>query len=128
MQIIRTPADPVSDPELRQLIDRVFATVSECPEILGFILIVEAGDNLATINSQIGFDILANRWTGLCYDQPGYTPAFEILAEHADWYEMVVIISDDGFGLEVFIPKTVVIPDLLAMCQRHAPPAADGVI
>ncbi|MBP8285447.1 MAG: hypothetical protein KAX57_01265 [Rhodoferax sp.] len=48
MQIIRSPADAISDPELRQLIDRVFATVSDCPEILGFILLVEPGDTIAT--------------------------------------------------------------------------------
>ena len=37
---------------------------------------------------------------------------------------MVFIISDDGYGIEVWIPKTEGIdPDLLAMCKAFAVPA-----
>ena len=92
--------------------------------MLGYFLIVEPGDSLQAINAQLGFNILTNRWTGIRFDQPGYTQSFEILDEHAGYYEMVFIISDDGFGIEVFIPKAEgVDPDLLAMCQRYAVPA-----
>ncbi len=89
---------------------------------LGYFLIVEQGDSVAIINAQIGFDILSNRWTGIRYDQPDYTQSFECLDEHAGYYEMVFIISDDGFGIEVFIPKAIDIPDLLAMCAKFAVP------
>ena len=84
---------------------------------------MEQGDSLATINAQIGFDILCNRWTGIRFDQPGYTQSFECLDEFANWYEMLFIISDSGYGIEVFIPKAEGIPDLLlVMCKRFAVP------
>jgi hypothetical protein len=127
MQIIRDPATAIADPELRQLVQKTIAALSEDypydPDVLGYFLIVEPGDTLALLNAQIGFDILANRWTGIRFDQPGYTQAFEILDEHANWFEMVFIISDDGYGIQVFIPKGVALPELLAMCLRFAVPA-----
>lgn len=130
MQIIRDPleATSIADPELRTLVQKTIAALSEDypydPDVLGYFVIVEPGDSLATINARIGFDILANRWTGLRYDQPGYTQSFEVLDEHAGYFEMVFVLSDDGFGIEVFIPKADgVDPELLSMCQRYAAPA-----
>jgi hypothetical protein len=125
MQIIRDPADvaSIADPELQALVQKTIAALSEDypydPDVLGYFLLVEPGDTIATLNAQIGFDILANRWTGIRFDQPGYSQAFEILDEHANWFEMVFIISDDGYGIEVLIPKSVVLPELLAMCAKH---------
>ena len=127
MQVIRDPleAASIADPELRTLVQKTIAALSEDypydPDALGYFVIVQPGDSLATINAQIGFDILANRWTGIRYDQPGYTQSFEVLDEHAGYFEMVFVLSDDGYGIEVFIPKTEGIdPDLHAMCQRYA--------
>ena len=126
MQIIRDPADAstIANPELRHLIEKTIADLNldgpYYPDVLGYFLIVEQGDSLATINAQIGFDILCNRWTGIRFDQPNYTQSFECLDEFAGYYEIVFIISDDGYGIEVFIPKTTDIADLLAMCQRYA--------
>ena len=118
-------------PELRCLIEKVIADLGEdfChdPKGLGYFLVIEPGDTLADIHAHIGFDILANRYTGIRFDQPGYTPSFEVLEEHAGYYEMVFIVSDDGFGIEVFIPKTIDIAELLAMCQRYATPASSAV-
>lgn len=126
MQIIRSPADAatITNLELRTCIEKTISDLSEDypydPDVLGYFLVVESGDSLTTINTQLGFDILANKWTGIRYDQPDYTQSFEVLDEHANWFEMVFIISDDGYGIEVFIPKAIDIPDLLAMCQLYA--------
>ncbi len=109
MQIIRTPAADAADPELRQLVDRVFATVSDCPEILGFIMVVEPGDTIASLDAQLGFSILAGR--------------HEFILEHTDWFELVYVLGQDGAGLEVFVPKVIDQLELLAMCQQHAIPA-----
>lgn len=143
MQIIRDPAETanIADPELSHLIQKTIRDPSPDgpydPEVLGYFLIVEPGDTLATINAKIGFDILVNRWTGKHFDQPGYTQSFEILEEHAGYYEMVFVISDSGYGVEVFVPKpastkgtqdgnaggNAVDTNLLAMCARYATPA-----
>jgi hypothetical protein len=128
MQIIRNPADAIADPELRHLIEKTIAALSPDgtydSDVLGYFLIVQPGDSIATINAQIGFDILANKWTGIRFDQPGYTPLFEVLEEHTGYFELVFLIDDSGYGIEVFIPKTAGIDaDLLAMCARHVIPA-----
>lgn len=118
MQVIREPkgAASIADPELRHLVEKTIADLSpDGPynaDELGYFLIVESGDSLDTINTQIGFNILCNRWTGIRFDQPGYTQSFECLDEFANWYEMVFIISDDGYGIAVFAPKTADIPEL----------------
>ena len=126
MQIIREPAETaaIADPELRALVQKTIAALSEDypydPDVVGFFLIVEFGDTIATINAQIGFDILINRWTGIRFDQPGYTQHFEILEEHARCYEIVFLLDDSGFGIEVIVPKAIDLPELLAMCLRFA--------
>jgi hypothetical protein len=90
---------------------------------LGFFLVVESGDTLEAINDQLGFDILCNRWTGVRYDQADFSPSFEFVEEFP-WcycYDMVFILSDDGFGVEVFVSvEEGIDPELLAMCQRYA--------
>jgi len=130
MQIIRDPANlgSIADPELRHLIEKTIRDLSEDypydANVLGYFLIVEPGDSLDAINAQLGFNILCNRWTGIRFDQPAYSQSFECLDEHAGYYEMVFIISDDGFVIEVFIQKAAGVPDqLLAMCKAFAVPA-----
>ena len=127
MQIIRDPAETalITDPVLRHLVEATIAALSQDepydPEVLGYFLIVEPGDTVAELDAQIGFSILANRWTGIRFDAPGYTQHFEVLEEHAGYFEMVFIVSDDGYSdLEVLIPKRGVAPELLAMCARYA--------
>ena len=91
--------------------------------VLGYFLVIEPGDSLNTINTQIGFNILANRFTGIRWDQPGYTPSFEFIEEFPSCFEIVIILDDSGYGIDIFISKgTGVDPDLLAMCQRYATP------
>ncbi len=114
MQIIRSPADADAaaadavNPELRQLIADTFARVADYPEILGFVLVVEPGDTIASIEAQLGFSILDNR--------------HEFIQEYANWFELVYILGQDGYGLEVFVPKSIDLPDLLAMCIEQALP------
>jgi len=110
MQIIHDlAASAIADPELHRLVSDVFLRVSDCPEILGFVLIVEPGDTIASIDAILRFPILANR--------------HEFILEHADWYELLYVLGQDGFGLEVFVAKNMDLPDLLAMCIEHALPA-----
>ena len=88
---------------------------------LGYFLVVESGDAIEAINAQLGFDILCNRFTGIRYDQTGFTPSFEFVEAFPACYDMVFILSDDGYGVEVFVQnESGVLPDLLAMCQRYA--------
>jgi hypothetical protein len=114
MQIIRSLGDAAAaaagavDPELRQLITDTFARVADCPEILGFVLVVEPGDTIASIDAILRFSILAGR--------------HEFIVEHAGYFELVYVLGQDGYGIEVLVPKGIDLPDLLAMCIEHALP------
>lgn len=114
----------VSNPEIRELVlqrmDDLGGDAFDA-NALGYFLIVESGDTLESLSAQVGFAILCNRFTGIRYDQTGFTPSFEFVEEFPACYDMVFILSDDGYGVEVFVQKAKgVPPDLLAMCQRYA--------
>ena len=112
MQIIRNPADAIADATIRQMIlQRIESMSGDEPydaDLYGYFLIIESGDTLDAIAAQIGFDPL--------------TKPPESLEEYPHCYDLVFIISDDGFGIELFIPKSCGIPELLSMCKRHAAP------
>ena len=126
MQVIRNPADAanIADPAIRQMIlQRIDAIASDEPYDAtqhGYFVIIESGDTSDAIAAQVGFDVLTNRWTGLRYDHADYTPAFEILEEYQTCWDLLFIQDDSGYGIELFLPKTIEIPDLVAMCQRYA--------
>jgi hypothetical protein len=126
MQVISdlSEAASIADPELRHLIEKTIRDLSHDvpydPDELGYFLIVQLGDSLDAINEQIGFDIMVNRWSGIRFGDTGFAPSFELVDEFPGWFEMVFIQSDDGFGIEAFIAKSIDIPELLAMCQRYA--------
>ena len=109
MQIIRKPADADAlDPELRQLIADTFVRVADCPEILGFVLVVEHGDTIANINAILRLPVLAGR--------------HEFIVEHAGYFELVYVFGQDGSGVEVLVPKVIELSELLAMCIEGALP------
>jgi len=87
---------------------------------LGYLLVIEAGDTTEAIHAQVGFNILQNRFSGIRFDHPGFTPSFEFIQESPACYDMVIVLSDDGFGVELFIPKVDgVHGDLIAMCRMY---------
>ena len=117
-------AAQIRNPTIRQLVQqRINDLGGEAFDAtaLGYFLVIEPGDTLEEIDTQLGFSILANRFTDIRYDQPGFSPSFEFVEEFPSCYDMVFIISDDGFGIEVFVPKAEgVPPDLRIMCRVHA--------
>ena len=91
------------------------------PDTLGYFLIFEAGDTAETAQEHLGFNLLHNRYSKFRYDQAGYTPSFEVVEEFSTCYDMVFILSDDGFGIELFIPKDESInADIIALCRKFA--------
>ena len=125
MQVIRdvAAADAITDPELRRLIQQRIDDLSEYEDdgLVNFI-IVELGDAIETIDAELGFSILGNRWDGSRWGDPAFTPSWEILEEHQhpEYFELVWVISDDGTGITAFVPKLGIDPDLLAMCKAYA--------
>ena len=108
----RDSASAVSDPAIRQMIlQRIDAIASDEPYVSalhGYFLVLTECTTLQVINRQVGFDVLAK------------TP--EILEEYSDCYDMLFIVDDSGYGIELFIPKSIDIPELIAMCELFAVP------
>ena len=133
MQVIRDSASTaqIANPEIRRLVQQRIYDLGKEPfdlAALGYFLVIEPGDSLDTINAQLGFPILANRWTGIRLGEPGFTPSFEFVESIGGCFDMVFILDDSGYGIEVFIPSEGADPDLLAMCQRYAMPAGGDAI
>ena len=107
----RASIEQLQDPQLRALIDQRVEALAEFDdyelhELVTFI-VVQPGDSIEAIDEQLGRPILQG------------TP--ELLEEHPGYFEIVYVVSDDGFGIEVFIPKHPgVDPQLLSMCSTNA--------
>jgi DNA-binding Xre family transcriptional regulator len=115
----------ITDPALRQLVQqRTDALVSDGDtlEELCHFIVVEPGDSIEAIDAQLGFSILSNRWDGLRFGDPAFKPAWEILEDHLNYFEVVFVLGDDGYGVEVFVPKQGIAADLLAMLSLYATP------
>ena len=87
-------------------------------------IVVEPGDTVAALEEECGCPILRNLFDEVRFGEPGYAPSFEHLEDHGQCYEMVFILSDDGSGVSVFVPKVKGIDaELLKLCAAYAAPA-----
>jgi hypothetical protein len=86
-------------------------------EELVFFVVPEPGETIQQLVEALGTDL--QTVDGI--------PLWEFIEEHPSCYEFVIVMSDDGFGAEVFIPKAGMDADLLALCQLHATPAQEGI-
>ena len=116
--------EQIKDPAIRKLvqqrIDELGGNKFDATE-LGFFLVVEPGDSLDAISAQLGFPVLANRVTGIRFGEPGFAPSFEFVEAIGNCYDMVFIVDDSGFGIELFVPVAEGAPvELLAMSQLYA--------
>jgi len=110
------------DSEVRDLIRQRIEEYGSDADLATFI-VVEPGDPLESLDAQLGFSVLANRFDGKRYGDPEFTPSFEVLEEHPGCYEMVLVLADYGDGVLVFIPKhDGVDGDLRALCATYAMP------
>jgi hypothetical protein len=130
MQIISelAGASQISDTAIRELVRKRINDLGgeefDTTE-LGYFVILDSTDTLEDLETQLGFSIVANRITGIRWNQPGFTPSFEFIEAigHGLFYDMVIVLSDSGYGVEILIPNKVGGDvDLLAMCAKYATP------
>ena len=120
----RADTHQISNPAIRELVlQRIYDLGGEVFDTteLGYFLVVEAADTIEAISATVGFNILQNRSTGIRFDATGFTPSFEFIEEFVSSYDMVFVLDDSGFGVELFVPREAGIDtDLLAMCRMYA--------
>jgi hypothetical protein len=131
MRFIRGPdqARRIDDPDLRRLVEQRYAEVcNDEPydaDVHGEMIVVEPGDTLASLEGESGCPIASNPFDDSRYPDPDFVPVCEYLEEHSHCYEMMFLFSDDGAGINFFVPKSPGLDaDLLELCARFAVPAA----
>jgi len=97
------------DPTLRKLITRRIEELTDHTEDLADLIniyILEPSDTLTTVDVQLGFSL-------------GERP-IDVIESHPGWYELTIVLSDDGFGVVLYIPiSSDTDPHLLTICQSH---------
>ena len=117
-----------SQNELRQhmleIISKITDGAAYDPSIYGHFVLVEVGDSIAEIEAKTGCQVMHGLSIEYRYGDSKFQPSFEWLVEHPNFYEAVFIFSDDGFGIDLLIPKALGIDvELLEMCAKYAVPA-----
>jgi hypothetical protein len=108
---IRAAVTSTTDAELADLITgRVHELSGYGVQDLGelaHIFVIEPGDTLQQINRELGL-ALAER-------------PIDIIETHTHWFEITIVLRDDGFGVVLYVPATPdVDPDLLTLCRSRA--------
>lgn len=130
---VRGPVEArrIDDPDIRGLVERRYAEICNDepydPEIHGEMVVVEPGDTLASLEEETGLPIATNPFDECRFPHPEFIPVCEHLEKHAGVhagvYAMTFILTDDGAGTILFIPRQQGIDaDLLALCERFAEP------
>ncbi len=89
---------------------------------LAHFLVVRPGDTPSDVQNELGFSILENLVDGARYGSLDFEPSWEWIMRHDGWFELVYVLSDDGFGWVVFIEDDQATHvDLLAVCREYAP-------
>jgi hypothetical protein len=121
----------VESPEIRDLIAaRIAALIEDEPyhaDMHGRFVVWDTGDTIDDLSRVLSFSALSNRFTGVNFGELGFTPSFELVEEHPTCFEMVFVLSDDGYGVIAFIPKSLdADATLLAMCRQYAIPVQES--
>lgn len=104
----------------RLLIERRDQLGGDITDIARFI-IVQPGDGLAALERELGFSVLMNQVDGSRYGDRDFSPSWEWLANHGHCFEMVFIMTDDGFAHVVLIQNSPMQNRLLrALCLTYA--------
>lgn len=116
----------IADSFLRQIIEQRIHGIEECcpweADELGPIIVLEPGDSPDDLKQITGFSIIEGPFDDSRFGDENFAPSFEFAESHGDHlFELVYIVSDGGYGYDIFIQNAAGIdPVLLAFCQAYA--------
>ena len=121
---IKAAATHHPDAELRHLlparIESLADLLDEFPlSDLMHVIVLETGDTFQSLEAALSLPIFTNG-LGLDVSDPAFVPNWEVCEAHAHWYEITFVLSSDGFGVVVYVPKTCTDATLLTLCDRFA--------
>ena len=112
------------DITLRALLLRRMSQLTEYDDYdlgeLAHFLVVQEGDTAIEVEAELGFPVLTNFVDGRRFGDPEFTPSWEWLEDHGGWFELVFVLTDDGFGWVLFIEdRAGADPELLELCHAY---------
>lgn len=121
---IQSAATHHPDAELRHLLSARIKSLSDLLDEfplsdLMHVIVMDAGDSAQSLEATLSLPIFTNG-LGLDVSDPAFVPNWEVCEAHAHWYEITFVLSSDGFGVVVYVPKTCTDATLLALCERFA--------
>lgn len=88
---------------------------------LAHFLVAEPTDTVTAIEGVMGVPLATNLVDDSKYGEPGFTANFEYVERHGAWFEAVMVVSDDGFGIVLLVPdRPDIDPALLGLVRDHA--------
>jgi hypothetical protein len=98
-----------SDTQLQGLIAQRLLDLADYDESLSeliHILVIEPSDTLTDVDAELGFSLTDRPW--------------DVVESYPGWYEITVVLSDDGFGWVIYVPKHAnTDPALLEQCANY---------
>ena len=121
---IQSAATHHPDAELRHLLSARIESLSDLLDEfplsdLMHVIVMETGDTAQSLEAALSLPIFTNG-LGLDVSDPAFVPSWEVCEAHVQWYEITFILSSDGFGVVVYVPKTCTDVTLLDLCERFA--------
>ena len=108
------------DSRLKQLLIKRRDQLGSDIEGLARFIIAQPGDRPNDLEQQLSFSVFQNAADSTRFGDPDFTPGWEWLADHGHCFEMVFIMTDDGFAHVVMIENLPgVDPDLLKLCRMY---------
>ena len=108
------------DPRLKQLLIERRDQLGGRIEGEARFIVLQPGDGLDALETALGFSILENQTDGERFGDPEFSPSWEWLADHGHCFEMVFIMTDDGFAHVVLVENCQgVDPELLKLCGMY---------
>ena len=113
------------DPFLEQLLLKRLDMLSKFSDFdlsqLAHWIVIEPGDTIAAIETELGFSPWVNFVDGARFPNPAFTPSYEWLIAHGTWYELCYALNDSGFGIILLVPNQPdVEPTLLELFNTFA--------
>ena len=113
------------DPDLKTiLLDRLALLYPEFSDWdlsdLAHFIVVESGDDIAEIESELGFSPFVNRVDGIRFPDPAFEPSWEFCIARVGYYDLTFALSDSGPGLCLLVPdRDDVTPELQILLSTY---------
>ena len=87
---------------------------------LTYLVVVEATDNDAAIERELGFSPLVCPFDGHHWRDARFVPLWAWLDHQRGWYELIFTVGNSGFAYILLVAdSTDAANDLAAMCRHH---------